>query len=92
MSRACSLAMNEGSTAGVELRHVQEALKFIKPSALKELIVEVIVDRLWKKCGINNQVARTRWSDIGGYEDVKKKLIEAVVWPLTHSALFAEMG
>ncbi|EER05744.1 cell division cycle protein 48, putative [Perkinsus marinus ATCC 50983] len=77
LSRACSLAMNEGSTAGVELRHVQEALKFIKPSALKELIVEV---------------ARTRWSDIGGYEDVKKKLIEAVVWPLTHSALFAEMG
>ncbi|KAF4655609.1 Spermatoproteinsis associated protein 5 [Perkinsus olseni] len=77
LSRACALAMNEGSTAGVGLRHVVEAQKYIKPSALKELIVEV---------------ARTRWSDIGGYEDVKRRLVEAVVWPLTHGDLFAQMG
>ncbi|KAF4675384.1 Spermatoproteinsis associated protein 5 [Perkinsus chesapeaki] len=77
LSRACSLAMSEGATGGVGLRHVKEAMKFVKPSALKELIVEV---------------AKTRWSDIGGYEEVKRRLIEAVVWPITYGKLFSEMG
>lgn len=45
----------------------EEALKDVKPSALREIVVEV---------------APVRWSDIGGQEEVKKKLQETVEWPL----------
>ena len=37
-------------------------------------------------------VTHTRWSDIGGYEAVKQRLIEAVQWPLQHKDKFAEFG
>jgi AAA family ATPase len=33
-----------------------------------------------------------KWSDIGGYEHIKRKLREAVSWPITHSAKFMELG
>ena len=33
-----------------------------------------------------------RWSDVGGLEDVKASLQEAVQWPLQHAASFARLG
>ncbi|MEM2794287.1 MAG: CDC48 family AAA ATPase [Thermofilaceae archaeon] len=54
-----------------------EALKDIQPSALREVYVEV---------------PEIRWSDIGGLEDVKQQLREAVEWPLKHPEFFKEMG
>ena len=33
-----------------------------------------------------------KWSDIGGYEHIKRKLREAVSWPITHSQKFLELG
>ncbi|MCX8181027.1 MAG: CDC48 family AAA ATPase, partial [Thermofilaceae archaeon] len=54
-----------------------EALKDIQPSALREVYVEV---------------PEVEWSDIGGLEDVKQQLREAVEWPLKHPEFFKEMG
>jgi len=61
----------------VEMRDLEEALKEIQPSALREVLVEV---------------PNVRWSDIGGLENVKKQLEQAVEWPLKYSYLFEKSG
>jgi ATP-dependent 26S proteasome regulatory subunit len=33
-----------------------------------------------------------RWTDIGGQDDVKQQLREAVEWPVAHPEAFARMG
>lgn len=55
------------------------ALKLVKPSALREVAVEI---------------PSTRWGDIGGKRNAKQRLVEAVEWPLTErgSALFSSLG
>jgi transitional endoplasmic reticulum ATPase len=53
------------------------ALKMVEPSALREVLVEV---------------PNVRWSDIGGLEDVKQELQEAVEWPIKQPDLFKRMG
>jgi len=54
-----------------------EALKDIQPSALREVYIEV---------------PEVHWDDIGGLEEVKQQLREAVEWPLKHPEYFKEMG
>jgi len=51
-----------------------EALREIEPSAIREVFVET---------------PNITWNDVGGLEEIKKRLIEAVEWPLKHAALFA---
>lgn len=53
------------------------ALTTTKPSAMKEVLVEV---------------PNVRWSDIGGQKDLKLKLKQAVEWPLKHPEAFVRMG
>lgn len=54
-----------------------EALKSISPSALREVFIEV---------------PNIRWKDIGGLEELKETLKEAVEWPLTNSEDFRRIG
>ncbi len=54
-----------------------DALKSISPSALREVFIEV---------------PNIRWEDIGGLEELKETLREAVEWPLTHSEDFKRIG
>ena len=54
-----------------------EALKLVHPTLLREVFVEV---------------PEVRWSDIGGLEDVKQELREAVEWPLKSPQVFESMG
>ncbi len=54
-----------------------EALKSISPSALREVFIEV---------------PDIRWKDIGGLEELKDTLREAVEWPLTNSEDFKRIG
>ncbi len=54
-----------------------EALKFVRPSALREVLIEV---------------PNVKWEDIGGMQDVKQELIEAVEWPLKHPDAFKRLG
>lgn len=35
---------------------------------------------------------QVRWSDVGGMEEVKLKLKQAVEWPLSHPEAFTRMG
>jgi transitional endoplasmic reticulum ATPase len=55
----------------------KEALKVVRPSALREVLVEV---------------PNVHWGDIGGLEQVKQELIEAVEWPLKHPDAFKRLG
>jgi len=54
-----------------------DALKSVEPSALREVLVEV---------------PDVKWTDVGGLEDVKKKLKEAVEWPLKNPESFKRIG
>ncbi len=54
-----------------------EALKRVEPSAMREVMVEV---------------PKVRWEDIGGLEDVKQALREAIEWPMKYRKLFQEAG
>ena len=55
----------------------EEALKVVRPSAMREVLVET---------------PSTKWSDIGGVDAVKRDLREAVEWPLKFPDSFSRMG
>jgi AAA family ATPase len=38
------------------------------------------------------ETQKVKWSDIGGQETIKRKLREAVDWPLSHPQTFAKLG
>ncbi len=61
----------------VEMADFEEALKDIQPSALREVFVEV---------------PDAKWSDIGGLDEVKSELQQAVEWPLKYADLFEKSG
>lgn len=57
----------------VVMSDFMDALKEIEPSAIREIFVEI---------------SKVTWEEIGGLKDIKQKLVEAVIWPLTHKNLF----
>ena len=61
----------------VTRRDFYEALKMVEPSALREVLIEV---------------PNVHWEDIGGLEDVKQELREAVEWPLKYPKAFQRLG
>ncbi|KAH8555568.1 P-loop containing nucleoside triphosphate hydrolase protein [Umbelopsis sp. PMI_123] len=61
----------------VTYEDMKEAMAEIRPSAMREIMLEV---------------PKVYWSDIGGQIDVKSKLKESVEWPLKHPEAFARMG
>ena len=58
-------------------RDLLEAIKYVQPTVLREVIVEV---------------PEVHWEDIGGYEKVKQELKEMVEWPLKYPKYFDEIG
>ncbi|RWW76694.1 hypothetical protein BHE74_00015194 [Ensete ventricosum] len=42
--------------------------------------------------GITKEVSKVSWDDIGGLKDLKKKLQQAVEWPIKHVDAFARLG
>jgi len=54
-----------------------KALKTVKPSAMRELQVNV---------------PNVTWEDIGGLDDLKLKLKQAVEWPIKRPEIFVKMG
>ncbi|AEM38259.1 AAA family ATPase, CDC48 subfamily [Pyrolobus fumarii 1A] len=61
----------------VTMKDFLDAMKVIQPSLIREIYVEV---------------PEVHWDDIGGLEDVKQQLREAVEWPLKHPEVFESMG
>lgn len=51
----------------------KEALKEVRPSALREVLV---------------QVPNVTWEDVGGLDSLKEELKEAIEWPLKHKDAF----
>ncbi|MFN7105595.1 MAG: AAA family ATPase, partial [Pyrobaculum sp.] len=54
-----------------------EAMKFVHPTVLREVIIEV---------------PEVHWDDIGGYEEIKQELREIVEWPMKYKHYFDELG
>ena len=42
--------------------------------------------------GASIENPNVKWSDIGGQEETKRALQEAVEWPITHKAAFRRLG
>ncbi|MEK6846706.1 MAG: CDC48 family AAA ATPase, partial [Nanoarchaeota archaeon] len=55
----------------------EEALKVVRPSAMREVLVET---------------PNIKWEDIGGLDRIKQELKEAIEWPLKHRSSFERMG
>jgi transitional endoplasmic reticulum ATPase len=55
----------------------EQALKEVMPSGIREVFVEV---------------PNVTWDQIGGLDDLKQSLVEAVDWPLSHPKIFSRMG
>ena len=55
----------------------KDALKVVRPSALREVLVEI---------------PNVKWTDIGGLNNIKQELIEAVEWPMKFPDSFTRMG
>jgi transitional endoplasmic reticulum ATPase len=55
----------------------QEALRLVRPSAMREVLVET---------------PNITWNDVGGLEDTKQELKEAVEWPLKNPESFKRIG
>ncbi|RLF99119.1 MAG: AAA family ATPase, partial [Thaumarchaeota archaeon] len=61
----------------VTMKDFMNAFKEITPTALREVEIEV---------------PNVRWEDVGGLEQVKRRLIEAVEWPLKYPEKFEKLG
>ncbi|HIJ98608.1 TPA: CDC48 family AAA ATPase, partial [archaeon] len=55
----------------------KDAFKNVSPSAMREVLVEV---------------PKVKWNDIGGLDELKQQLKEAVEWPLKNPKMFKKMG
>ncbi len=55
----------------------EEALRFVRPSAMREVLVET---------------PNIKWDDVGGLEKVKQELKEVVEWPMKYPENFLRMG
>ncbi|KAM4555785.1 ATPase family gene 2 protein homolog A isoform 1-T1 [Odontesthes bonariensis] len=64
-------------TVTVSLQDLRWAMSAVKPSAMREVAIDV---------------PKVRWSDVGGMAEVKLKLKQAVEWPLRHPEAFTRMG
>ncbi|KDO70348.1 hypothetical protein CISIN_1g0072551mg, partial [Citrus sinensis] len=42
--------------------------------------------------GVTVEIPKVTWEDIGGLRDLKKKLQQAVEWPIKHSTAFSRLG
>jgi transitional endoplasmic reticulum ATPase len=61
----------------VKMADFQDALKEVDPSAMREVMVEI---------------PDVTWDQIGGLENVKEELREAVEWPLKYPEIFAQLN
>jgi transitional endoplasmic reticulum ATPase len=61
----------------VQMSDFESAYKELTPTAMREVYIEV---------------STVHWDDVGGLEDVKQHLKEAVEWPLKNPEMFSRLG
>lgn len=72
-----SLPYENLMTLTVDMQDFMDALRGVEPSAIREIFVEI---------------PKVTWNDVGGLNDIKQKLTEAVIWPLKYKDLFEATG
>ncbi|MFZ3058233.1 MAG: CDC48 family AAA ATPase [Candidatus Methanoperedens sp.] len=55
----------------------EDALKEVEPSAMREVMIEI---------------PKVKWDDVGGLDEAKQEIKEAVEWPLNHQSKFEKMS
>jgi len=55
----------------------EAALNEVEPSAMREVLIEV---------------SEVSWNDVGGLNEARQEIIEAVEWPLKNPEKFLKMG
>ena len=65
------------ATLEVTMADFESALLEVEPSAIREVFTEV---------------PDVGWQDVGGLDEIKRLLVEAVEWPLRHAELFERAG
>ncbi|XP_056842781.1 calmodulin-interacting protein 111 [Raphanus sativus] len=71
------LSKGEEHTLSVGFEDFEKAKIKIRPSAMREVILEV---------------PKVNWGDVGGQREVKNQLMEAVEWPQKHQDAFKRIG
>jgi transitional endoplasmic reticulum ATPase len=61
----------------ISMKDFKEALKVVRPSALREVLIET---------------PNVDWSDVGGLEEARRELEEAIEWPLKNAGMFTRLG
>jgi len=61
----------------VTMENFLDALRFVEPSAMREVLIET---------------PNVKWDDIGGLEEAKQALREAIEWPLKYPEIFEKAG
>lgn len=61
----------------VRTEDFEGALTEVEPSAMREVLVEV---------------PSVKWDDVGGLDEAKQEIVEAVEWPIKHPDRIMEMG
>ncbi len=64
-------------TLKISKKDFREAMKSVRPSAMREVLVET---------------PNIKWDDVGGLSGIKQELVEVVEWPLKHPQSFINMG
>lgn len=71
-----NISQNENTSEKIKEKYF-ESMNFIRPTIL---------------VGSETEFDKLEWKDIGGLENVKKLMIEAIEWPITHSKEFKKLG
>jgi transitional endoplasmic reticulum ATPase len=61
----------------ISMEDFTDALRVVRPSALREVLIEK---------------PNVSWNDVGGLENVKQEIKEAVEWPLKNAEAFVRLG
>ncbi|KAL8142988.1 hypothetical protein V2J09_016020 [Rumex salicifolius] len=80
VTSVCSISCITDSGEGllkVSLEDFEKAKMRVRPSAMREVMLEV---------------PRVKWEDVGGQEEIKQQLMEAVEWPQKHHDAFKRIG
>ncbi|ORZ24187.1 P-loop containing nucleoside triphosphate hydrolase protein [Absidia repens] len=67
----------DASQLCVNVNDMKEAISEIRPSAMREILLEV---------------PKVYWNDVGGQDNIKQRLKESVEWPLQHPEAFSRLG
>ncbi|CAO3643202.1 unnamed protein product [Cunninghamella echinulata] len=77
IKRNAHLDMQDISVLQVNMEDMKNAMGEIRPSAMREILLEV---------------PKVYWNDIGGQDNIKQRLKESVEWPLQHPEAFERLG